>query len=41
VDAPTRYLIGVGSAGQPDDGPALRYTVYDDGTNVVTLRKLG
>ncbi|MCX6050846.1 MAG: metallophosphoesterase family protein [Chloroflexi bacterium] len=38
--APTRYLIGVGSAGQPDDGPALSYAVYDDRTNVVTLRKL-
>ncbi len=38
--APTRYLIGVGSAGQPDDGPALCYVVYDDHTNVVTLRKL-
>ena len=41
ADTPTCYLIGVGSAGQPDDGPALRYAVYDDGTNVVTLRKLG
>jgi predicted phosphodiesterase len=38
--APTRYLIGVGSAGQPDDGPELRYALYDHGTNVVTLRKL-
>jgi len=40
VDAPTRYLIGVGSAGQPDDGPALRYVIYDDEAGVVILRKL-
>ncbi|CAN5688397.1 metallophosphoesterase family protein [soil metagenome] len=38
--APTRYLIGVGSAGQPDDGPALSYAIYDELTHVVTLRKL-
>ncbi|MDQ3248553.1 MAG: metallophosphoesterase [Chloroflexota bacterium] len=38
--APTRYLIGVGSAGQPDDGPALGYAIYDDVTKVVTLRRL-
>lgn len=38
--APTRYLIGIGSAGQPDDGPQLCYALYDDKTNTVTLRKL-
>jgi diadenosine tetraphosphatase ApaH/serine/threonine PP2A family protein phosphatase len=38
--APNRYLIGVGSAGQPDDGPQLRYTLYDDENNIVELRRL-
>ena len=38
--APTRYLIGIGSAGQPDDGPQLCYALYDDKTNHVLLRKL-
>ena len=28
-DSPNRYIIGVGSAGQPDDGPALKYVVYE------------
>ncbi len=32
-----RYLIGVGSAGAPQDGPALRYALYDEDTRVVTL----
>ncbi len=38
--APTRYLIGVGSAGQPDDGPQLRYALYDDQAQRVLLRRL-
>ena len=33
----TAYLIGVGSAGAPQDGTALRYAVYDDASRVVTL----
>jgi len=38
--APNRYLIGVGSAGAPDDGPQLRYVIYDDETQQVILRRL-
>ncbi len=38
--APNRYLVGVGSAGAPDDGPQLRYAIYDDATQEVTLRRL-
>ncbi len=35
-----RYLIGVGSAGQPEDGPTSRYALYDAGQQRVTLRHL-
>lgn len=38
--APVRYLIGVGSAGAPQDGLQLRYVLYDDATHAVTLRRL-
>lgn len=38
--APNRYLIGVGSAGAPDDGPQLRYVIYDETTAQVWLRQL-
>lgn len=34
---PTRYLIGVGSAGDPQDGRALRYVIYDDVDQSVRL----
>ena len=34
---PNRYLVGVGSAGQPEDGPAPRYVLYDDRMHVVTM----
>lgn len=34
---PTRYLIGVGSAGDPQDGPTLRYASYDDQDRSVEL----
>lgn len=37
---PNRYLVGIGSAGQPDDGPQLRYALYDDENNTVELRRL-
>jgi predicted phosphodiesterase len=33
----TRYLIGVGSAGAPQDGHALRYALYDDSDKCVQL----
>jgi predicted phosphodiesterase len=36
-DDPARYLVGVGSAGDPQDGRALRYALYDDQTQRVTL----
>jgi predicted phosphodiesterase len=32
-----RYLIGVGSAGDPQDGPSLRYALYDDADQIVQL----
>lgn len=38
--APNRYLVGVGSAGAPDDGPQLRYVIYDDATKQLLLRRL-
>ena len=37
TEQPTRYLIGVGSAGAPQDGNALRYALYDDATATVQL----
>jgi predicted phosphodiesterase len=37
ADQPTRYLIGVGSAGAPQDGEALRYALYDEESSVVQL----
>ena len=33
----TRYLIGVGSAGAPQDGRALRFALYDDSDKCVEL----
>jgi hypothetical protein len=37
AEQPNRYLIGVGSAGAPQDGRALRYALYDDGDKSVQL----
>lgn len=34
---PARYLIGVGSAGAPQDGPTLRFALYDDQDQSVQL----
>lgn len=34
----TRTLIGVGSAGAPEDGPWPRYAIYDDVARTVLLR---
>ncbi|MCB0056017.1 MAG: metallophosphoesterase family protein [Caldilineaceae bacterium] len=36
----TRTIIGVGSAGVPEDGPWPRYALYDDLAGIVTLRTL-
>jgi predicted phosphodiesterase len=36
-EQPTRYLIGVGSAGAPQDGRALRYALYDNSDRGVQL----
>jgi hypothetical protein len=33
-------IIGVGSAGVPEDGGALRYALYDDAAGVVDLRRV-
>lgn len=38
--ASNRYLIGVGSAGAPDDGPQLRYVIYDETTAQIWLRQV-
>lgn len=38
--AHTCHLIGVGSAGAPQDGSALRYALYDDVRRVVNLLAL-
>lgn len=40
LQAGVRYVIGVGSAGAPDDGPHLRYAVYDAAARTVLLRRL-
>jgi predicted phosphodiesterase len=37
AEHPSRYLIGVGSAGDPQDGRALRYALYDDRRQAVQL----
>lgn len=36
----TRTIIGVGSAGVPEDGPWPRYAIYDDAGATVLLRTL-
>ena len=36
----TRTIVGVGSAGVPEDGSAYRYALYDDVANVVHLQRL-
>lgn len=36
----TRVIVGVGSAGAPEDGSAPRYALFDDVANVVHLRRL-
>lgn len=36
----TRTIIGIGSAGVPEDGPWPRYAIYDDATATVQLRTL-
>jgi predicted phosphodiesterase len=38
--SPNRYLVGVGSAGQPLDGVLLRYAIYDDISQQVWLRRV-
>ncbi|UCC61920.1 MAG: metallophosphoesterase family protein [Anaerolineae bacterium] len=40
LDRRARYVIGVGSVGRPEDGPAPRYVVYDDEIAHVWLRAL-
>jgi len=36
----SRYLIGVGSVGQPVDGPGICYALYDEKSHHVWLRRL-
>lgn len=35
-----RTIVGVGSAGAPEDGTALRYAIYDDVGRIVYLRRI-
>lgn len=35
-----RYLVGVGSAGEPHDGPWPRYVIYDSDAATIELRAL-
>ncbi len=35
--APNRYIVGVGSVGQPHDGPLGRYAIYDSSNDLVLL----
>lgn len=35
-----RVLVGVGSAGVPEDGDTLRYAIYDDAARLVYLRRI-
>ncbi len=35
-----RTIVGVGSAGAPEDGSALRYVIYDDTARIVYLRRI-
>lgn len=37
---PNRYIVGVGSAGQPQDGPRGGYALVDDESGVVEIRLL-
>jgi predicted phosphodiesterase len=41
LDRRARYVVGVGSVGRPEDDPAPKYALYDDGTASVRLRALG
>ena len=38
--ASDRYIIGVGSAGQPDDGPALKYVMYEPEQRIVRFHSI-
>ena len=40
AESPNRYIIGVGSAGQPDDGPALSYVMYESEQGTVWFRRI-
>jgi predicted phosphodiesterase len=40
LDRRARYVVGVGSVGRPEDGPAPKYVLYDDELATVRLRAL-
>lgn len=40
LDRRARYVVGVGSAGRPEDGPGPKYALYDDASATVELRAL-
>lgn len=39
-DAPNRTIVGVGSIGQPQDGPSGKYVIWDQAAATVTYRIL-
>ena len=39
-DTPNRYIVGVGSVGQPQDGPTGGYALWDCDAMTVTMRRL-
>jgi predicted phosphodiesterase len=39
-DLPNRYIVGVGSAGQPDDGPALKYAMYEPEQKMIRFHRI-
>jgi predicted phosphodiesterase len=40
LDRRARFIVGVGSVGRPEDGPAPKYALYDDEMAFVQLRML-
>lgn len=40
LDRRARYVVGVGSVGHPEDGPAPKYVLYDEASATVCLRSL-
>jgi predicted phosphodiesterase len=39
LDPRARYIVGVGSVGKPEEGPAPQYVIYDPNAQTLTLRR--